>query len=179
MESKKKQSLAVRMGEMEKMVSNLQMAVNISQALLKRVNDMGGKLDMDITNAMGIINDLQYRTLSMMENGNFDKAKLDETADNLKLVDFQSASDKEDEAKGFFSHDNPTTEDDIVIITSTTDKDYDAGIFRSKLAIKDAVLPDLKEKLVGKIVGDSFKTDVTRVVHEIPILGVRGMPVVA
>ena len=113
-----------------------------------------------------------------LENGKFDKVALDVTADALKLKDFDTASDNEDKARGFFSHDNPTTEDDIIIITSTTDANHDAGIFRSKLAIKDAVLPDLKEKLVGRVVGDSFKTVINGIEHDIKILGVRGVPVV-
>ena len=170
MKGSKKLPLKDRVEQLETMLSNLQMVMNISQAMIKNINSAGMKVDQDVSNMMGVVNDLQYRTLSMMENTVFNKDELNEIADKFKLKDFNDASDKEDAEKGFIIG-KETTPDSIVIITSTADND--AGIFRSKLAIKDTVLPELKEKLVGKKVGDHVVANINGLEHNIEILGIR------
>jgi len=176
MKGSKKLPLKDRVEELEKMLANLQMAMNISQAMIKNINSAGMKVDQDVSNMMGVVNDLQYRTLSMMENKVFSKDELNKVADSFKLKDFTSASDKEDADKGFTVSDE-TDAESIVIITSTTKEDNnDASIFRSKLAIKDTVLPELKEKLVGKKVGDHVTATINNLEHDIEILGIRKQP---
>jgi len=176
MNGKKILPMADRITELEKMIANLQMAVNISQAMIKNINSAGMKADKDISNIMGIVNDLQYRTLAIMENSVFNKEELNSAADSFKLRDFDKASDKEDIEKCLITGEI-TTADSIVIITSTSiGDDNDSGIFRSKLAIKDTVLPELKEKLVGLKVGDHVTATINGREHDIELLGIREVP---
>lgn len=177
MNGQKKLPMSERITELEKLVTNLQMAVNISQAMLKNMNSMVMKTDKEISNIMGVMNDLQYRTLSMIQNDVFNKNDLNDIADGLKLKDFNDASDREDADKGYTVGDI-TTEDSIVIITSITNEEgNDSGLFRSKIAIKDTMLPELKEKLVGIKVGDCIKAKINGVEHEIELLGIRETPI--
>jgi hypothetical protein len=173
----RKLGLEDRIDELEKLVGNLQIAVNLSQALLKKVSPAQIRLDKDVSNIMGVINDLQYRTLAMVQSGVFVREELNSIADSLKLKDFNDASDKEDADSGFTTG-HITNPDSIVIITSTSMGDNnDSGIFRSKLAIKDAVLPELKEKLVGLVVGDHIVAKINGVDHDIELLGIRERPI--
>lgn len=165
-----------RIEELENVVRQLQTAVQVSQAVIKRIYDSSIKHDAEINNTMGVLNDLQYRTLAMIKCGNFDKTALDVAADELKLNDFNKASDAEDSIKGFVDG-TVTTEKSIVIITSTTNSADDNGIFRSKFAIADAAIPSLKETLIGKKVGDKVEMFFNGTSHIITILAVKELPV--
>ena len=122
-------------------LQNLSMATRISQMMMQKLAGEVERLDRDIAKAMGLLNDLQYRTLATIEVGNIDKEKLDVKADELKLVDFNSASDKDDLAKGLLVAD-VVEATSIVVITSEAPADQ--GIFRSKFKVSDCGRPDLE-----------------------------------
>jgi len=169
---KKLPSIREKVTELEKMMENIQMATRMSQMFMMRFNESLQKMDKDVSNMFGMLNDLQYRTLAMVKEGKFDKDSLDKLADGMKIIDFSKASDAEDVSGGFIPG-TITTENSTVIITSTTGDTNDAGIFRSRLLVKDAILPDLKEKLVGRVVGDRFTTTINGLDHTVEILGIR------
>jgi len=119
MRQQKQSSTKNKMQGLAKEIENLNMATRIIQLSMQQLLNNYKNIDKDVGSAMGLLNDLQYRTLAMLELGNFDKNKLDEKADELKLKDYDEASDKEDLTKGYINGD-VVTEDSVVIITSTT-----------------------------------------------------------
>lgn len=161
-----------RLEQLETMVSNLQMAVQVSQTVLKQLLAQFELLKNDSTNTMNLSNDLQYRTLAMLQLGAFDIDKLDVIAEELKLADYNKASDQEDKDKGFVVADL-LKEDSIVILTSITDSQKDGGIFRSKFPVAQCPFEQMKKDLVGKKVGDKFEADLNGIVHHVEIIGVR------
>lgn len=160
--------------ELEVAISNIQMATQISQMMLKQVLEQFKTLRADVDNTMGILNDFQYRTQAMLDLGGFDLEKLNEAANNLKLADYMKASDAEDTAKGYELDDEGVVgEESVVIITSSTNGDEDRGIFRSKFPLVDCQTETLKEKLLGKKVGDKVEEEINGDNHEITIVGLR------
>ena len=161
-----------RLSELERMTSNLQMATQVTQQLLKQILGQLELVKGDNTNTINLANDLQYRTLAMIEVGNFSKSELEKEAERLKLIDYNSASDKEDKEKGYVN-DDIVKEDSIVIISSTTDSQTDTGIFRSKFPVASCPFEQLKKDLVGKKWGDRFQADLKGTMHTIEIVGVK------
>lgn len=161
--------------ELETIVQNMQMALQMSQMMVKHLTNQLQAVQSDVTNVMGMSNDFQYRTLAMLELGNFDKDELNTLADKFKLDDFTKASDKEDAVKGYEVDTNETiTEDSIVIITSSTpDLAEDQGIFRSKFSMNECQTPALREALLGAKLGDTVEVELNTVKHAITILGLR------
>lgn len=160
--------------ELEVQVSNLEMATRISQMMLKQVLEQFQGARADIDNTMGILNDFQYRTQAMLELGNFDLDELNKRADELKLVDYMKASDHEDQVKGYELDDQgEIKEESVVIITSSTNGDEDKGIFRSKFPLNECSTETLKEKLLGRKVGDVVEEEINGDVHSITVVGLR------
>lgn len=160
--------------EMKIALQNSQMAVQVSQMMLKQVLEQFQGLRQDVDNSMGILNDFQYRTTAMLDLGNYDLDKLNKAAEALKLTDYMKASDAEDTAKGYELDNSGTVgEDSIVIITSTTNGDEDKGIFRSKFSYAECQTETLKESLLGKKVGDTVLEEINGDSHEIEIVGIR------
>ena len=160
--------------QLETSMSNVEMATRISQMMLKQVLDQFQALRRDVDNSMGILNDFQYRTQAIMELTGLDVDKLNELAESYKLRDYMSASDAEDEAKGYENDpEGEVGEDSVVIITSSTNGNDDKGIFRSKFAMAECQTDSLREQLLGKKVGDKFDEDINGDIHTITILGLR------
>lgn len=156
-------------------LKNLQMATRISQMMLQQMANNMQRLDRDLGNAMGVINDLQYRTIAMLELApGLDKEAIETKAEQLKLKDYNEASDKEDVAKGYTPADTVDA-DSIVIITSQAPENK--GIFRSKFKLSEAGVPLLQQALEGKKVGDKVTVKLGELDHEIEVLGVRKEPV--
>ena len=161
-----------RLEELEKMVSNMQMAMGILQQIAKKLL---GEMELrrnDVQNAINLANDLQYRTLAILELGAFDKVKLEQLVEMYKLKDYNDASDKEDAEKNLVPAD-VLDDNSTVILTSTTNSDKDAGIFRSKFAVAQCPYEQLKKDLVGKKVGDKLDADLSGIIHHIEIIGIR------
>ena len=176
-QTKSVKSTKERLKELETTASNSQMALQLSQMMVKHLTNQVSALEKDVTNTMGILNDFQYRTLAMLELGNFSKDEINAKADELREIDFNKASDQEDVAKGYeVDAEGIIKEDSIVTITSNTpDEEEDRGIFRSRQVVA-GLPPELSKELVGKSVGDKVDYTIDNVKHVIEILGVRKAP---
>lgn len=174
-QTKSVKSTKQRIKDLEDIVKNTQMALQMSQMMVKHLTNQLSALQTDVSGLMGMSNDFQYRTLSMLELGNFDKEAINTKADEFKLADFTKASDKEDALKGYELDPNGVVnEESIVIISSSTpDLEDDQGIFRSKFAMSECQTPDLREKLLSSKVGDSFDIDIQGIKHVINVLDLR------
>ena len=157
------------------MVQNLQMAVRVMQMGLQQFGQSFQRMDADIGNAMGVLNDIQYRTLAMIESGKFDKEALDKVAENLKLEDYEKASDKEDKDKGYTVAD-VVAEDSVVILTSECKEDKTRSVFRTKFKLDESGNPEAQEKLKGLKVGDTAELKLAGLTHTVKVLGVRTVP---
>lgn len=167
-----------RLKDLEVIVQNSQMALQMSQMMVKHLTNQISALQQDVGGVMGMSNDFQYRTLAMLELGNFNKDEINAKAEEFKLADFDKASAKEDLAKGYtVDSTGLVNEESIVIISSSTpDTDEDQGIFRSKFAMSECNTPELREKLLGSKVGDTIETEIQGNKHVISILGLRLKP---
>lgn len=174
-QTKSLKSTKDRLKELEVAAQNSQMALQMSQMMVKHLTNQLSALQADVGGVMGMSNDFQYRTLAMLELGSFDKDAVNAKAEEFKLVDFEKASDKEDLSKGYeVDPAGLVGEESIVIISSSTpDIDEDQGIFRSKFSMNECNTPDLREKLLGSKVGDTIETEIQGVNHKIDILGLR------
>lgn len=164
--------------ELKVALSNAEMGTRVSQMMLKQVLEQFQNLRRDMDNTMGIINDIQYRTIAMLDVGNINKEELEAKAELLKLADYNKASDQEDISKNYeLDNDSVIGEKSIVIITSTTNGDTDKGIFRSKFSMEECKTESLREKLLGAKVGDVVETELGGDLHSITILGLRKLKI--
>jgi transcription elongation GreA/GreB family factor len=161
---------------MQTELKNMQMAMRINQMMTQQIIQQFQNAGTDIDNIMRVSNDLQYRTLAMMELLDVDTSKLEEVAERLKLKDYNAASDKEDAAKGYTVADT-VGENSIVIITS--EAPGNAGIFRSKFKLSESGVPAMQQGLLGKKVGDKVKITLNNLEHEVEVLAIREEPAAA
>ena len=175
MKQNKQPSTKDRIKELETAVQNMQMALQMSQMMTKHLMNQFQTFQSDLGSTMGMLNDFQYRTLAMLELGNFSADDIDAKAEEFKLKDFNDASDKEDAQKNYLADDDGVVgEDSVVILTSKTpDLEEDKGIFRSKFPMAECLTPDLREQLLGSKVGDTVESDIYGVKHVITVLGLR------
>lgn len=171
----KQKSKKDQMRELATMVQNLQMAVRVMQMGMQQMGQSFQRMDADIGNAMGVLNDIQYRTLAMIDAGNFDKDKLEKAAEGLKLKDYEEASDKEDKEKGYTVADE-VAEDSVVILTSECKEDKSKSVFRTKFKLDESGNPEAQEKLKGLKVGDKTELKLGNFTHEVEVLGIRTVP---
>lgn len=175
MKKNKAPSTKDRIRELEIALQNSQMAMQMSQGMIKHLVDQFQVFQKDLGSTMGMLNDFQYRNLALIELTNINLDDLDAKAEEFKLADFNKASDQEDIDKNYLNDDQGViTEDSIVILSSNTpDLEEDKGIFRSKFPMAECLTPDLREKLLGAKVGDVIESDIYGVNHKINILGLR------
>ena len=166
-----------RIEELEKMFANIQMALRVLQMGMQQFGNSLQLMEKDISSSMGVLNDLQYRTLAMMKITNMDKDKLEKIAADMKLKDFNDASDKEDAEKKYEIVDT-IEKDSVVIIASTCEEDPDASIFRSKFKLDESSNANAIKEFPGKKVGDKFDFTINDKKHVIEILGIRKVPAV-
>ena len=160
--------------ELKVALSNAEMGTRVSQMLLKQVLEQFQGLRRDMDNTMGMINDIQYRTIAMLDVGNIDKIALEKKAEELKLVDYNKASDQEDLNRGYLlDNEGVIDEKSVVIITSVTNGNDDKGIFRSKFNMNECATETLRSKFLGAKVGDVFTEEINGDLHTITILGIR------
>lgn len=176
-ENNKKRSKPIieRVADLEKEVSNLTMALRVSQALIKQFMDQIRPMQDDLTRFYSALNDIQYKTnayLKLSPEGTKEAVILE--ADRLKLEDWTQSSNKDDESRGLVSADVVSADTDIVIITSTTpNEEEDRGIFRSKAALRDIANDDIVKGFLGKQVGEVVTTTINGSYHVVTLLGVR------
>lgn len=164
--------------EIQVTLQNMQQMFNIQKMVTQQFAQNLAKIDRDISNAMGVINDLQYRTLAMLEAlcevSSRKPEEIDEIAEKLKLKDYNEASDKEDKEKGYVP-DEQVKEDSIVVLTSECLTDSDKSIFRTKFKLDEEALDEeLRKKLVGLKVGEKVKATLPdKNEHEIEVVAIR------
>lgn len=155
-------------------VKNLQMALRINQMMTQQLIQQFQNSGKDVQNAITIINDLQYRTLAILEVQGVDMDKLDEVADRMKLKDYNEMSDREDNKKGFTPGDVIKPESTVIITSEAADN---KGIFRSKFKLSECGVPELQGLLEGKKVGDKVTTTLNGAEHIVEVVGIREEPV--
>ena len=180
MKQAKGKSTKERIRELEVAMQNTQMALQMSQMMVKHLTDQFQTFQTDLGGTMGMLNDFQYRTLAMLELGNFKNEDVDAKAEEFKLNDFNKASDKEDAEGNYINDDSgQVNEDSVVIITtSTPDTEEDTGIFRSRFPMAECLTPQLRDALLESKVGDVVECDLYGVKHNVTILGLRKQEVV-
>ncbi len=172
-----KASKAQELKEVSTAISNLQMGLRINQMVAQQQMQTIGRLDNDMRRVYGVSQNLDYRTRALLELLDVNDEKLNAIADRMRLEDFNRQSDEEDTKLGFVNDDaGAVTEKSVVILTSTTGQEVDAGIFRTKFDINQAPLPTLKDLLIGKKVGDKFTDSVNGVEHTFTVVGLRLAP---
>jgi hypothetical protein len=179
---KKQSTNKDKLKEMHVTLQNMQQMFNIQKMITQQFAQNLSKIDRDVNNAMGVINDLQYRTLAMLEVFAEATGKsaddIEEAAEKLKLKDYNEASDKEDAEKGY-EVDSVVKGDSVVILTSNCESDPNKSIFRTKFKLDEEALTDeLKSKLLGLKVGEKVVATLPdNSEHEIEVVGVRKPPV--
>ena len=161
--------------ELEVALQNTQMALQVSQMMIKHITDQFKAVQNDVTNTMGMLNDFQYRTLAMLEVGKFDREEVEQKAEALKLVDFEKASSKEDNQKGYVNDDEGVVnENSVITVTShTPDLAEDQGIFRSKFPMSECLTPSLREKLLGLKLNETVEVEIGGVKHTLTVLSIK------
>jgi hypothetical protein len=155
---------------MDAEVQNLAMASRITQMMTQQLmQNMKGMHD-DISRALGIINELQYKILAIQKASGLDLNKLNDLANEQRLKDFNEASDKEDIAAKF-TVGTVVDESSTVILTSETLTG--AGIFRSRIKLAECGVPDLIKAFMGREVGVKAIVKLNEVDHEVELLGIR------
>jgi len=171
----KQDSVKTKVKELESALQNTQMALQVSQMMIKHLTDQFKATQNDLSATMGMLNDFQYRTLAMLDVGNFDKSAIEQKAELLKLADFDKASLREDTLKGYVDDaDAVVTENSVVTITShTPELAEDQGIFRSKFHMSKCVNPGLRQKLLGLKLNETVEVDFNGAKHSVTLLAVK------
>jgi len=165
-----------RFEALEKSVKNLETSVRIMQMMQQQMGNSVMPMQQDLQSAMTQMQTIQYTLLAMQDVLQLDKEKLDERYQTLRLADYNELSDKEDAENNYTVKDTVDSDEDIVILSSTTpDQDKDEGIFRTKMLVKE-LGPDLSQSLVGKKVGDTIDHTMNDVRHVLEVMGVRQIP---
>jgi hypothetical protein len=152
-------------------LKNMQAAMRISQMMLQQIMQSNKNMQMDLGKAFGMVSELQYKLLAVEKIGNLDSKAIADEANALRLVDFNESSDKEDALMGFTVGEE-VKEDSVIIITSVAE-DPDKSIFRSRVGLKEANVPDLTKGLLGREVGAKVVLDLAGTKHTIELLGIR------
>jgi hypothetical protein len=166
-----------RLRALEKEVENLSMAVRINQMMTQQILQNLKGMKEDLGNSLGLINELQYKILAVQRVSSLDLQALADVANELRLKDFNEASDKED-AEGKYTVGTVVDERSTVILTSKTE-DPDKGIFRSRLKLSECGVPDLIKAFMGREAGAKALVKLNGVDHEVELLAIRQPPVVA
>lgn len=171
----KQDSVKSKIRELEVALQNTQMALQVSQMMIKHLTEQFKNTQNDLSSTMGMLNDFQYRTLAMLDVGNFDKDAIEQKAELLKLADFNNASVKEDQIKGYVEDlDGVVNENSVITITShTPELAEDQGIFRSKFPMSECINPNLRQKLLGLKLNETIEADFNGAKHTITVLSIK------
>jgi uncharacterized protein (UPF0254 family) len=158
---------------LEKQVTNLEMALRVSQTLMQQMLQQFVPMRNDLQTNVGIVNDFQYRVLAIQKLLNIDPVLLSKESDTIKLVDWQASSDKADLQEGVVAADEVKDKTNIIIITSTTPGETeDKGIFRSRARLEE-LNPEFQAALLGKKVNETAELSLNGLRHVVTLLGVR------
>lgn len=171
---KQQESRKERLRHMEAELKNSQMAARIGQMMTQQMMQNMQNMQKDLGAAMNLINELQYKVLAVQKLTNLDVSQLGSIADELRLNDFNTASDKEDAAENY-TVGTVVDAESVVILTSKTDEP-DKGIFRSKLKLSECGVPDLYRAFEGREVGAKAIVKLNNIDHEVELLAIRQPP---
>ncbi len=177
MNGTKTMKMVDRVEALEKQLENMAMVQQIVNSALKKVMTDSAKQDEELRTALSMLNEMQYRTLAIINVADLDRCALDREANAMRALDFEDMSNADDKDNGFVDTD-VIAEDSVVTIT-TTAKDPKESIFRSKFLIEGIKDVELKTKLIGAKVNDSFEAKIDGVDHTITILAVKKVAPVA
>lgn len=161
--------------ELDVELKNTQMASRFTQMMVQQMIQNSKSMGEDIGRLFQLCNELQYKFLALQEVTGASVDQLAEVAARLRLKDFEEASSKEDQVKGFTVID-AVEDDSTVILTSTTKETPDQGIFRSRVRLSETGSPELIQGLTGKGVGTKVVAKLNGVEHEVELLGIRKPP---
>jgi hypothetical protein len=161
--------------QMVQQLEQLTMATRMNQLVIQQMSNVINSLKSEIGYATSMLNDFQYRMLAVQQLANLDANKLQEIADGLKIIDFNTEAAKKDVAEKAEIVDKIESVDDVVIITSST-PGQDAGILRSRIKVVEMNQPELADALIGKTIGDKVEAKLNNMTHIIEILGIRRLP---
>jgi len=165
-----------RLREVEAELKNNQMAGRISQLMQQQVMQNMQNMSQDLGRAMGLIAELQYKILAVQRVSGLEVSKLTAVADELRLKDFNEASDKEDAEQGF-TVGTVVDQHSTIILTSKTEAP-DSGIFRSKIKLAECGVPELIQAFMEREVGARALIKLNGVDHEVELLAIRQPPAV-
>lgn len=171
-----------RLRSLETQLKNSEMALRISQMMTQQLMQNVRNLTEDVGKSFNLINELQYKLIAVQTVSGLEVSKLAQVADQLRLKDFQEASDNEDLKEGYTVGD-VVNDNSIVILTSKTINEdgtpgaTDAGIFRSKIKLSESGVPDLIAAFQGKAVGTKAQVKLNGTLHDVELLAIRQAPV--
>lgn len=151
-------------------LANMQMAGRISQMMIQQMMQNNKTMSADLSSAMGLINELQYKLLAIQKVSGLNVDDLSKVSDELRLKDFNEASDNEDAREGFTNGETVLSDSTVILTSEAPDN---KGIFRSKIKLADCGVPALITELTGKSVGDKVTVKLNEVDHTVELLGVR------
>jgi hypothetical protein len=163
--------------KMVKQLEQLSMAMRLNQMMIQQLGKNNESLRNELSNATSMLNDFQYRLLAVQQLNNLDPKKLQDVADALKIDDFNKECVRKDlNDKAEIVNTIESSEDIVILTSSTPGAEFDQGILRSRIKVSETNLPELIDLLVGKSVGDKVTATLNGVSHSIEILGVRRLP---
>lgn len=163
--------------QMVKQLEQLSMAMRLNQMMIQQLGKNNESLRNELSNATSMLNDFQYRLLAVQQLNNLDPKKLQDVADALKIDDFNKECVRKDlNDKAEIVNTIESSEDIVIVTSSTPGAEFDQGILRSRIKVSETNLPELIDLLVGKSVGDKVTATLNGVSHSIEILGVRRLP---
>ena len=157
-------------------LQNTQMAAQMSQMMIKQLLENQNNLGNDLRNLTNMVMELQYKILAMQNVAGLDIAALNKESENLRLADFNSASEKEDKEQNLVIGDK-VEKDSIVILTSTAPDGK--GFFRSRIKLADCGVPELINGLQDQPVGTKVDVTLNGVLHNVELLGISNPAPVA
>lgn len=160
-----------RLRELDVRLKNLEMAGRISQMMTQQLMQNLKPMHEDLTRMTALIQELQYKVLAHQKVSGADVEQMNTVANEMRLSDFNEASDREDKDKGFTVGDI-VNEQSVVVLTSTTNE-KDRGIFRSRLKLSECGVPDLIAAFMGRPVGAKALIQLNGLEHEVELLAVR------
>jgi hypothetical protein len=165
-----------KMREVDVELKNLSMSVRISQMMTQQIMQNLKPMHEDLARVTGLIQELQYKVLAAQKVSGLDVEQLNAVANEMRLSDFNDASDKEDQTAGFTVGD-VVNEQSTVVLTSTTEA-KDRGIFRSRLKLAECGVPDLIKAFMGREVGAKAVLQLNEIEHVVELLAIRQPPAV-
>ena len=155
-------------------LQNLQMSVRVSQMMIQQLMQNVKVMGEDLGAALNQLYELQYKYIAMQEHMKLDVNQLNDIANNHRLKDFNEASQKADERENLLPSEVVDNNSTIVITSVAKDETgQDKGIFRSRLKLADAGVPELTSQLSGKKVGDRVKVKLNVIDHDVELLAIK------